>query len=454
MSVNDSKGTQVFHVQIPSYPKDQNLFLLITALSLRGRVITRWPHPAEQQEVASSRSSMPLRSIGAGTCGTVFECHGMFVVIKRAENGYEFALQNDFIFHKRVLASFERNNSVVEMVNIPRYVNFLHAGCSEIWLKNDELLPKEYRTDRYALLAMEQILPIPKAVRLALIDVFFPEEEKDSAKANKDNNDCLIRLFLGKRRQSHQIDAPQTSLRKYALHLDQMEDLKLETCSFAVAMAQALALMHWDAHIDANKVEFVLGSGRCTTGAQNQAAFNTKDGAVPLLARKYGGTAVKYRCQSINMWLLDFRSCGDIFVKADSGCGTISRPKVSNDTPAEKRTAGLQLAVDAFFFNDPYFPRPLSPNPYEQEIWEAFSNAYLEAGKKIFMAEQDEEIKNLPARFIQIVISTTKERQRREATKVEAEKQQAAAFGSSADEDSGYMTQDSSLGNSPVSQRS
>lgn len=133
MSVDDSKGTQVFNVQIPLSPADQNLLLLDMALPLRSRFISRSTHPAGQQEAASSRSSMPLRSIGAGTCRTVFECHGLLLVIKRAKSGYEFALQNDFIYHKRVLANFERNNFLVEMVTIPRYVNFLYAGCSEKW---------------------------------------------------------------------------------------------------------------------------------------------------------------------------------------------------------------------------------------------------------------------------------------------------------------------------------
>lgn len=66
MSANDSRGTQMFNVQTPFPPTDLNLLLLNTALSLRGRFITRSPHPAEQQEAASSRSSIPLRSIGAG----------------------------------------------------------------------------------------------------------------------------------------------------------------------------------------------------------------------------------------------------------------------------------------------------------------------------------------------------------------------------------------------------
>lgn len=38
-----------------------------------------------------------------------------------------------------------------------------------------------------------------------------------------------------------------------------MEDLGLDTQTFALAMANALAIMHWQAKIDAADVEFVLG---------------------------------------------------------------------------------------------------------------------------------------------------------------------------------------------------
>jgi hypothetical protein len=50
------------------------------------------------------------------------------------------------------------------------------------------------------------------------------------------------------------------SLRNFCLFLDQIEDLALDPSEYAEAMADALAIMHWSAGIDANDVEFVLGS--------------------------------------------------------------------------------------------------------------------------------------------------------------------------------------------------
>ena len=53
------------------------------------------------------------------------------------------------------------------------------------------------------------------------------------------------------------------SLRNYPLHLDQMEELAIpfdHLESYARAMAETLAVMHWGAGMDGNDVEFVLGS--------------------------------------------------------------------------------------------------------------------------------------------------------------------------------------------------
>jgi hypothetical protein len=45
------------------------------------------------------------------------------------------------------------------------------------------------------------------------------------------------------------------SLRNVPLHIDQMETVGLDAKAYAETMAEALALMHWDARFDANDVE-------------------------------------------------------------------------------------------------------------------------------------------------------------------------------------------------------
>jgi hypothetical protein len=44
----------------------------------------------------------------------------------------------------------------------------------------------------------------------------------------------------------------------------------------------------------------------------------------------------------------------------------------------EDDEAGLKKIVDAFFWNDPYYPRPNSKNDEDEKLWVVFSKRYLE----------------------------------------------------------------------------
>src|SRR5690606_18752349 len=108
-------------------------------------------------------------------------------------------------------------------------------------------------------LITERILPLPRPIRHALIDLFCPENSKASVKENATNRDCLARVYLGKRRPEGPPPA-NFSLRNYNLHLDQMLDLNLPVYDYATAIAEALAIIHWAANVDGYDIEFVLGS--------------------------------------------------------------------------------------------------------------------------------------------------------------------------------------------------
>lgn len=49
-------------------------------------------------------------------------------------------------------------------------------------------------------------------------------------------------------------------LRNFPLHVNEMEDLQLDTCTFAHIMGQNLAILHWKAGVDGNDIEFIFGS--------------------------------------------------------------------------------------------------------------------------------------------------------------------------------------------------
>ncbi len=66
--------------------------------------------------------------------------------------------------------------------------------------------------------------------------------------------------------------------------------------------------------------------------------------------------------------MLDFNQCRDI-------------------QPTDK---GIETAVQAFFINDPYFPRPLTSNPGGQKLWKKFKEEYLQIGKQAIEHSQKE----------------------------------------------------------------
>ncbi|KAF2713646.1 hypothetical protein K504DRAFT_517708, partial [Pleomassaria siparia CBS 279.74] len=108
------------------------------------------------------------------------------------------------------------------------------------------------------LLCTEHILPIPCPLRESLIEEYCPKSGVNQAKELEANKDCLVRMYLGKRRS--RVNTNLFSLRNFCLHLDQMEDLELKIDRFTTAIAEALAVMHWACYLDANDIKFVMGS--------------------------------------------------------------------------------------------------------------------------------------------------------------------------------------------------
>jgi hypothetical protein len=83
---------------------------------------------------------------------------------------------------------------------------------------------------------------------------------REKIKSNVSDCDCMVRSYLGDRGQ--QSNRPSRlaffTLRHLPLHLDCLQELQLDVEWYAIAMAEALAFMHWVADVDANDVEFVL----------------------------------------------------------------------------------------------------------------------------------------------------------------------------------------------------
>jgi hypothetical protein len=118
-------------------------------------------------------------------------------------------------------------------------------------------------------LISERIPKVPRFISDKIVDLFCDGNAplSEFIKGNADDDACLIRPYLGRRRRYRQEGSSKSrfqrfSLRNVPLHVDQMELLELNIESYAETMAEALTLMHWCAKIDANDVEFVLAPPR------------------------------------------------------------------------------------------------------------------------------------------------------------------------------------------------
>lgn len=204
-----------------------------------------------------------------------------------------------------------------------------------------------------------------------MIDLFAPGYELKEHHSHERNRDCLARLYLG-RRLPELDKRPSFSLRNYGMSLEVLEYLRLEQEPLAIILADALALMHWDVRCDARGVEFAFG----TSVKPNPEVQLSHD--LPEILRK-----------TVHVWLFDFNQCRDMTMDKN----------------------GIARAVDAFWENDPYYPRPNSWDEKDENLWQFFMMKYLVKSHDILKkrsAAPDEFM--LPKMFIDEMIQRGKVR--------------------------------------------
>jgi hypothetical protein len=133
-------------------------------------------------------------------------------------------------------------------------------------------------------------------------------------------------------------------LRNVQLHVDQLEAPGLDVKAYAETMAEALAIMHWRAGVDANDVEFVLAPPRLS--------FSTSTSPTPSFHSDFLGQHT--------MWILDFDRVKTI---------TIYK-------------AGVEQACAAFYKNDRFCPRPSGREAADVMLWAVFKECFLEASNR------------------------------------------------------------------------
>ena len=312
-------------------------------------------------ELSTRPSLSPLQDIGMGSCGIVFSHFSLSYVFKR-EIANSGLLWNDLVMHSVVQETFDQVAALNLDIRIPRCYGYINASNQNFFATNYVRFPEPYGTPGNILVS-ERIPPLSRPVRDALVDLYIPSAALAAAntaeKSNSRNRDCLARVYLGRRRDPNCQTSRMFTLRNFHLCIDQMEELGLEILALAQKMADALAVMHWCARIDADGVEFVLGSlppapirAVLPRASRLRELKPNSDTSSPL-------QDFNPHTPNCGLYLLDFDRCHPI----------------SMDGP------GVDQAVKAFLRNDPYFPRPLTGNPRDENVWRIFRESYLKTSK-------------------------------------------------------------------------
>jgi len=211
----------------------------------------------------------------------------------------------------------------------------------------------------------ERIMPMPQRARELLVRKYWGGDDIHFLAHDKANEHCLIRPHLGRRRIGRQLSRTRPrrlrifSLRNFPLHMDQIEELGLPAKDYAIAMADALAFLHWIAKVDANDVEFVLARCRSSPASRLPGI-----GSCEFASEAFGRHA---------MWLLDFDCC--------------KMPTMNE--------AGICHAARCFWRNDPFYPRPGSRVLQDEQLWQAFKHRFLYTSNSI-LQEEEYSVRRLP----------------------------------------------------------
>lgn len=244
---------------------------------------SRWQHGYTSQPFTA-------RDIGEGLQGAVFEYVGIVgsaPVLKKEhpKNACKSKnLRNEFAIHQRVYDTFRSYWSFGCQVSVPRPYRLFRAEEATCQAIIDSL-PCDFRK-RSDMYQMDHILPLPKVIRRALIQKFYPHNGNgplDSDTLGRvlghiPNKDCLVRPYLGLKSKIY--TRQEFYLRNFVLSLQSLVEIGFDVKDLATSLGRAYATMHWGAHVDGDDVEFVLGSEAdpCLKSTQGQVLQTRKIG--------------------------------------------------------------------------------------------------------------------------------------------------------------------------------
>lgn len=337
---------------------------------------------ASIKELSIAHESTQLERIGQGRCGTVWaarcsKCDGHgHLAMKREDGSTGRSISHEYKMHQKLLRASSQSHP--SSFAIPESFGFLNSQDSSTWSGILPRLPGNYTACK--AIVSEKIIPVRASTRRLLIRKFRPDVDEESAMNSSSNEHCLIRPYLGRRRyrNSETDTEPRKrlrafSLRNFPLHLDQMEQLGIDPSDYALVMADALAFMHWVAEVDGNDVEFVLARPRSQSNICKRPQVQSEDACLNNI-NILGPHAI---------WILDFDLCRDLTL--DESC--------------------IEQACNAFWGNDPWYPRPGRLATADQKLWNIFEERFLESSAKA-LATRSNQIKELPRLLMEKIRQT------------------------------------------------
>lgn len=323
-----------------------------------------------------------LRIIGLGSCGTVFEIAGSDHACKKGAD--TTAMWQDFCLTNKVYNAILKTYVLLRdsfdpdtIPRTPKCHEFVLPDQKPWWEENMKWFPTSHKQEG-ALFTVDRILPLPQSIREQLIMKYFDEDQEiqDEAKNDEENQHCLVRIYLGQNENLGQQKSTYDSLRNFPMHLNMLKEVDMDVSELATGMAIGLAILHWEAQVDAMDTEFVLGSAPSTEPTQAQAYVGE---GLPRPVQ------LNFARRSIHLWMLDFDKA--------------SRIKLITSDVDKK-------LVPAFLGNDPYYPRP----DVDEDLWDDFCSVYLKTSTLILQNNKaDEWVLTLPKRFLEKVVELIKE---------------------------------------------
>ncbi|KAK3061757.1 hypothetical protein LTS18_005513 [Coniosporium uncinatum] len=323
------------------------------------------------------RADTIFQQIGAGECGSVWAWHDTHEVNKcqdaAASSTTGRSLRNEYDMHLRVLKSLEKVMAAGLLFRAVVGIRMPMTGGRAVKSFSDERGEKAF--GNCDILCSERIRPLPQRIRGGLVGTLCPEEIGERVIESVGDRDCLVSVYLGQRSRDDSDERGEFTCRDFPMYLDLMEELGPDVHGYASVMADVLAMMHWSARVDAAGVEFVLG----THSVSDEAAESSWQ------CRPADDSSTSSGCQISTEKLHHVAELGALLRGEDIAMHLLDFDQVATIPMTPQ---GVDLAVEAFFLNDAYYPRP-SHKGLEREIWTTFRERYLHTSLRIVEADHE-----------------------------------------------------------------